>query len=266
MSKENNVTPLVEIKDLSIAFGGIKAVDHASVDLYPGEVVAILGHNGAGKSTLIKIVSGAYKRDSGQIFVEGKEADINNQTVGIGGRPDRDGNVTLDACIMDKDGNCGAVLCMQNIASPVSVARKVMEETPHVMLAGKGAEKFAYELLVYNNQTPFTLEMLARIYIVKQNHQTAEIFLNALEKQPFHKEYAQAILTDLHAGSYTDIVTPDSVVDFDTIDFIFKSNDFYARLIDKNPKNKMAFEYMMAFFLLTKQLDNFAVFRMMMCC
>ena len=74
-----------------------------------------------------------------------EEADINNQTVGVGGRPDRDGNVTLDACIMDKDGNCGAVLCMQNIASPVSVARKVMEETPHVMLAGKGAEKFAYE-------------------------------------------------------------------------------------------------------------------------
>ena len=74
-----------------------------------------------------------------------EEADVNNQTVGIGGRPDRDGNVTLDACIMDKDGNCGAVLCMQNIASPVSVARKVLEETPHVMLAGRGAEKFAYE-------------------------------------------------------------------------------------------------------------------------
>ncbi len=78
MSKENKTTPLVEIKDLSIAFGGIRAVDHASVDLYPGEVVAILGHNGAGKSTLIKILSGAYKRDSGQIFVDGQEADINN--------------------------------------------------------------------------------------------------------------------------------------------------------------------------------------------
>lgn len=78
MSKDNKVTPLVEIKDLSIAFGGIKAVDHASVDLYPGEVVAILGHNGAGKSTLIKILSGAYKRDSGKILVDGKEADINN--------------------------------------------------------------------------------------------------------------------------------------------------------------------------------------------
>jgi len=74
-----------------------------------------------------------------------EEADINNQTVGIGGRPDREGNVTLDACIMDKDGNCGAVLCMQHIASPISVARKVMEDTPHVMLAGQGAEQFAYD-------------------------------------------------------------------------------------------------------------------------
>ena len=78
MSSETSGTPLVEIKDLSIAFGGIKAVDQASVDLFPGEVVAILGHNGAGKSTLIKVLSGAYKRDGGQIFVNGEEADINN--------------------------------------------------------------------------------------------------------------------------------------------------------------------------------------------
>ncbi|WP_281542310.1 isoaspartyl peptidase/L-asparaginase family protein [Maribacter aestuarii] len=74
-----------------------------------------------------------------------EENDVNNQTVGKGGRPDRDGNVTLDACIMDKDGNCGAVLAMQHIANPISVARKVMEDTPHVMLVGKGAEQFAYE-------------------------------------------------------------------------------------------------------------------------
>ncbi|CAM4224099.1 isoaspartyl peptidase/L-asparaginase family protein [Zobellia nedashkovskayae] len=75
-----------------------------------------------------------------------EENDVDNQTVGVGGRPDRDGNVTLDSCIMDKDGNCGAVLAMQNIANPILVARKVMEETPHVMLAGKGAEQFAYEM------------------------------------------------------------------------------------------------------------------------
>lgn len=78
MSTETSGTPLVQIKDLSIAFGGIKAVDKASVDLHSGEVVAILGHNGAGKSTLIKVLSGAYKRDEGQIFVNGEEADINN--------------------------------------------------------------------------------------------------------------------------------------------------------------------------------------------
>ena len=62
--EENAQTPLVEMKDISIAFGGVKAVDHAYIDLYPGEVVGLLGHNGAGKSCLIKILSGAYKRDS----------------------------------------------------------------------------------------------------------------------------------------------------------------------------------------------------------
>jgi D-xylose transport system ATP-binding protein len=71
-------TPLVEMKDISIAFGGLKAVDHASIDLYPGEVVGLLGHNGAGKSCLIKILSGAYKRDEGTIRINGEDAAINN--------------------------------------------------------------------------------------------------------------------------------------------------------------------------------------------
>ncbi len=71
-------TPLVELKDISIAFGGIKAVDHVSVDLYPGEVVGLLGHNGAGKSTLIKCLSGAYQMDSGEVLVNGQHATINN--------------------------------------------------------------------------------------------------------------------------------------------------------------------------------------------
>ena len=61
----NPQTPLVEMKDISLAFGGLKAIDDASIDLYPGEVVGLLGHNGAGKSCLIKVLSGAYKRDSG---------------------------------------------------------------------------------------------------------------------------------------------------------------------------------------------------------
>ncbi|MFW5832908.1 MAG: ATP-binding cassette domain-containing protein [Pseudomonadota bacterium] len=70
--------PLVEMKDISIAFGGVRAVDHASCQLFPGEVVGLLGHNGAGKSTLIKILSGAYRRDSGEIVVDGEVADIAN--------------------------------------------------------------------------------------------------------------------------------------------------------------------------------------------
>ncbi len=74
-----------------------------------------------------------------------EEADVDNQSVGKGGRPDRDGKVTLDACIMDTAGNYGAVVCVQNIKHPISVARKVMEETPHVLMAGKGAEQFAIE-------------------------------------------------------------------------------------------------------------------------
>src|SRR5690554_3632737 len=74
-----------------------------------------------------------------------EEANAEGQSVGIGGLPDIDGNVTLDACIMDSKGNYGAVVYMQNILHPISVARKVMEDTPHVILAGKGAEKFALE-------------------------------------------------------------------------------------------------------------------------
>jgi D-xylose transport system ATP-binding protein len=74
----NTGTPLVELKDISISFGGIKAVDRVSVDLYPGEVVGLLGHNGAGKSTLIKCLSGAYKAESGKVFINGNNVIINN--------------------------------------------------------------------------------------------------------------------------------------------------------------------------------------------
>jgi D-xylose transport system ATP-binding protein len=71
-------TPLVEMKDISLAFGGLKAIDDASIDLYPGEVVGLLGHNGAGKSCLIKVLSGAYQRDAGHIYINGQEATIND--------------------------------------------------------------------------------------------------------------------------------------------------------------------------------------------
>jgi N4-(beta-N-acetylglucosaminyl)-L-asparaginase len=71
------------------------------------------------------------------------EADPADQSVGYGGLPDRDGKVTVDSCVMDEFGNCGAVMYLQHILHPVSVARLVMEKTPHVQLVGDGALKFA---------------------------------------------------------------------------------------------------------------------------
>ena len=70
--------PLVEMRDISLSFGGIHAVEGASIDLCAGEVTALVGHNGAGKSTLAKILSGAYQRDSGSIRIRGEEASITN--------------------------------------------------------------------------------------------------------------------------------------------------------------------------------------------
>ncbi len=88
---------------------------------------------------------GGYAIDAVEQGCMIEEANAEGQSVGKGGLPDRDGNVTLDACIMNKHGNCGSVVYLQNVTHAISVARKVMEDTPHVMLAGKGAEQFAYE-------------------------------------------------------------------------------------------------------------------------
>lgn len=69
---------LVQLKHINKAFGGVQAVDDASINLYPGEVVAVLGHNGAGKSTLMKMLAGAYPIDSGDVIIDGKKVQINS--------------------------------------------------------------------------------------------------------------------------------------------------------------------------------------------
>lgn len=91
-----------------------------------------------------KILStGGRALDAVEAGVKAIEADPTGRSVGIGGTPDRDGHVTLDACIMDETGNCGSVCFLEHIKHPISVARKVMEKTPHVILAGEGALQFA---------------------------------------------------------------------------------------------------------------------------
>ncbi len=72
------MTPLVEMRNISKHFGGVHALENVSADLYPGEVVGLVGHNGAGKSTLIKILSGAYAADGGEIYVNGEQVSIRN--------------------------------------------------------------------------------------------------------------------------------------------------------------------------------------------
>src|SRR5690606_16841406 len=83
--------------------------------------------------------------DAVEAGVRVPEGDLKNTTEGKGGYPDRDGHVTLDACIMDENGNCGSVAALEHIAHPISVARLVMEQTTHVMLVGEGALQFALE-------------------------------------------------------------------------------------------------------------------------
>ena len=110
-----DVAPLVEMRGIDKSFGGLRALNDVSVNLFGGEVVGIVGHNGAGKSTLIKILSGALRRDSGEIRIEGTVADINNprdarargietiyQTLALADNLDASANIFLGREILTK--------------------------------------------------------------------------------------------------------------------------------------------------------------------
>ena len=128
------------------------------------------------------LAEGASALDAVEQGVMVEEADIRNTTVGKGGAPDRDGNVTLDACIMDPTGNAGSVVYLKHSSHAVSIARKVMEETPHVMLAGEGADIFAAqqgfekeELLTENSKEAYIEWLKKKEYkpiINIENHDT----------------------------------------------------------------------------------------------
>ena len=109
-------------------------------------VISTWKHGIAANEAAWKVLSNKGKAlDAVEQGVSVSEADPNVTSVGYGSNPDRDGNLTLDASIMDEKGNCGAVGFLQHIMHPISVARKVMEETPHILLVGEGALKFALD-------------------------------------------------------------------------------------------------------------------------
>ncbi len=113
---------------------------------YLPRIISTWNHGMAANNEAWKIIeSNGAALDAVEKGVRITESDPSNRSVGIGGLPDAKGNVTLDACIMDHKFNCGSVSFLQNIENPISVARKVMQETPHVMLSGKGAYDFAIE-------------------------------------------------------------------------------------------------------------------------
>lgn len=97
-----------------------------------------------GKTSLDAVEAGARQT----------EGDVTNRSVGIGGMPDREGHVTLDACIMDWNSNCGSVGCLEGIAHPISVAKHIMQNTPHIMLVGAGAKKYALKHQFETIKTP----------------------------------------------------------------------------------------------------------------
>ena len=127
--------------------------------------------------------SGGRALDAVEHGVRVSESDPNIRSVGIGGNPDASGVVTLDACIMNELGDCGSVACLRDIENPISVARKVMEETSHVMLVGDGALGFALEqgfartnLLTSESEARWTKWKSAsekkRLEINTENHDT----------------------------------------------------------------------------------------------
>jgi N4-(beta-N-acetylglucosaminyl)-L-asparaginase len=112
-----------------------------------GETVVVSTWNfaGAGEAAYATLERGGTPLDAVETGIRVTEADANNTSVGIGGYPDRDGHLTLDASIMEGTGRCGSVVFVEGVDHPISLARLVMEKSPHVMLAGEGAEQFATE-------------------------------------------------------------------------------------------------------------------------
>ena len=109
-------------------------------------VISTWRHGLAANEAAWKVLSsGGRALDAVEAGVRVSESDPAVSSVGVGGLPDSSGTVTLDACIMDENGDCGSVACLRDIENPISVARLVMEKTPHVMLVGEGAKQFALE-------------------------------------------------------------------------------------------------------------------------
>lgn len=145
-----NRRSFIKIGGAAAAFSSISALgceeEKKPLSQVKPVVISTWNHGLAANAEAWKILStGGKAIDAVEAGVRVTEEDPTVSSVGIGGSPDRSGVVTLDACIMNEHGDCGSVACLTDIVHPISVARKVMEETPHVMLVGEGARQFAID-------------------------------------------------------------------------------------------------------------------------
>ena len=248
-------TPLVELRDISIAFGGIKAVDHVSIDLYPGEVVGLLGHNGAGKSTLIKCVSGAYQKDSGEIYVNGELATINNprdarhynvetiyQTLALADNLDAASNLFLGRELVTSAG-------FVNEAQMEAETRKIMANLnpnfrkfsdPVSALSGGQRQSVAIARAVYFNAKILIMDEPTAALGPQETQMVAELILE-LKRQGIgiflidHDIHAVMNLCDrasvMKNGKMVGTVNVDEVTDDDLLGMI---------ILGKNPKEAVS--------------------------
>ncbi|RME17479.1 MAG: sugar ABC transporter ATP-binding protein [Alphaproteobacteria bacterium] len=194
---ERSAPPLCELRDMQKAFGGIRAVDHVSIDLYPGEVHGVLGHNGAGKSVLMKMLSGAYQRDGGQIFVNGEEAEINSprdarkynietiyQTLALADNLDAAANLFLGRELVTRTG-------MLNDPLMEAETRKIMARlnpnfrryhTPVAGLSGGQRQSVAIARAVYFNAKILIMDEPTAALGVQETQMVAEL-IQELKRQ-----------------------------------------------------------------------------------
>ena len=133
------------VAGIGLTKAGFSANSFQNINKLP-IVISTWNHGLPANEAAWEILSkGGHSLDAVEAGVRIPEGDPGVITVGFGGIPDADGKVTLDACIMDEKGRAGSVTYLQHIKHPISVARLVMEKTPHVMLSGKGALEFAVD-------------------------------------------------------------------------------------------------------------------------
>lgn len=131
---------------LALSAAGLAATTARAQDAAPAVLVSTWDFGAAANAAGLQVMrQGGSALDMVEAAAKVAEADTANSSVGLGGMPDREGRVTLDAVVMNHRGDIGAVLALEDVVHAVSVARRVMEQTPHVMLAGAGARAFAVE-------------------------------------------------------------------------------------------------------------------------